>query len=185
MSCESKQSARNRQRAITQAPCTLISGSGSLDWRTFLQVLLSLTHVHCYRRLWKKHSSGADPWETHLEQHHIRVWRAVSAAGLHGQGSYERNAFVRRHRYYGNMPTSVQRLGRRLFPRGSRLAATTLFVTPKRGYALASGRDKGLNGFTLVGVKIGTSRSFCSAQNTQLCALLLSSVMFPEAVVPT
>ena len=32
-----------------------------------------------------------DPWINQLGKHQIRGWRAVSAAGLHGQGSPERS----------------------------------------------------------------------------------------------
>ena len=48
--------------------------------------------MHCYRCLWKKHSSGE--WYTleyKLSERQIRGWIAVSAAGLQGKGSLKRS----------------------------------------------------------------------------------------------
>ena len=42
----------------------------------------------------QKHFSGEeDVWEDKLSEHLIRGWRAISAAGLQGKGSYKRNVF--------------------------------------------------------------------------------------------
>ena len=42
----------------------------------------------------KKHSAGEnDRWKDRLSERQIRGWRAVSTAGLHGQGSHKRCCF--------------------------------------------------------------------------------------------
>ena len=43
----------------------------------------------------RKHSSGEENrWKDRLSERQIRGWRAVSAAGLHGQGSCKRNVVL-------------------------------------------------------------------------------------------
>ena len=61
-----------------------------------------MTVENCYRRLWKKHSSGEwYPLNNLLEKHQIRGWRGVSAPVLLGRGLRKINVFSRTPEWLG------------------------------------------------------------------------------------
>ena len=81
---------------------------------------VALTAVVCDKRKKENSSGEEDVWKHFLSEHQIRGWRAVSAAGLQGNGSHERSVF-------SQTPVSLRLLLMRVL---------FLLLLPRAGYGL-------------------------------------------------